>query len=154
RERWICSRGPPGLPKKRRKIGSSSSGLGVSTSLAAETLDTAGGTRLPDGPPRRRHPLHDRRIGHRELTGRGRHHPAVLGGGGERTENQHQADQRETAQTHRDSPKIAREPYKWPTAAFEGRWTTPLRRWRARPSPAGKSQAVIRPPARRADSPP
>ena len=37
-ERWTCSPGPPGAPgtpKKRRKIGSSNSGLRTATILAA-----------------------------------------------------------------------------------------------------------------------
>ena len=46
-----CSRGPPncGPPKKRRKNGSSISGLRFSTVFAAETVTTAGVTRCTIG---------------------------------------------------------------------------------------------------------
>ena len=47
---WVCSRGPPNCgPKKRRKNGSSISGLRFATVLAADTVTTAGTTRLTIG---------------------------------------------------------------------------------------------------------
>ncbi len=47
---WVCSRGPPNCcPKKRRKNGSSISGLRFDTVLAADTVTTAGTTRLTIG---------------------------------------------------------------------------------------------------------
>jgi hypothetical protein len=50
RERWVCCCGTPNCgPKKRRNNGSSISGLRFSTVLAAETVTTAGTTRLTIG---------------------------------------------------------------------------------------------------------
>ena len=46
---WVCSRGPNCCPKKRRKNGSSISGLRFDTILAADTVTTAGTTRLTIG---------------------------------------------------------------------------------------------------------
>ena len=70
----------PGTPKKRRKIGSSSSGLRLVHHLGGIDVDHGG-----------RDALHDRRIGQPHLVRRGRHAALLRGEGAERQQRQRQA---------------------------------------------------------------